>query len=96
MPYKVKPVINETILSLNNAIQCDADKDVPTSYVASFKVGDELTITTECFNAASAHKLVKDCHVIQVELLGMKFVQKESYEVAISENKKVQKSKRSY
>ena len=92
MPYKVKPVINETILSLYDAIQCDADKDVPTSYIASFKVGDELTITAECFNAADAHKLVKDCHVIQVELLGMKFVQKESYEVAISKNKKVYRS----
>ena len=92
MPYKVKPVINETILSLYDAIPCDADKDVPTSYIASFKVGDELTITTECFNAADAHKLVKDYHVIQVELLGIKFVQKESYDVAISENKKVYKS----
>ena len=89
MPYEVKPIINETILNLNDAIQCDADEDVLASYIASFKVGDGSTITTECFNAADAHKLIKDRRVIQVELLGMKFVQKESYEVAISEKKKV-------
>ena len=41
------------------------------------------------FNAADAHKLIKNRRVIQVELLGMRFVQKESYEVAISEKKKV-------
>ena len=89
MPYEVKPIINETILNLNDAIQCDADEDVLASYTASFKVGDGSTITTECFNAANAHKLIKDCRVIQVELLGMTFVQKESYEVAISAKKKV-------
>ena len=33
--------------------------------------------------------LIKNRCVIQVELLGMKFVQKESYKVAISEKKKV-------
>ena len=59
------------------------------SYTASFKVGDGSTITTECFNAADAHKLIKDRCVIQEELLGMKFVQKESYKVAITEKKKV-------
>ena len=84
MPYKVKPILN-----LNDAIQCDADEDVLTSYIASFKVGDGSTTTTECFNTAHAHKLIKDRHVIQVELLGMKFVRKESYEVVISEKKKV-------
>ena len=57
MPYEVKPIINETILNLNDAIQCDADEDVLASYIASFKVGDGSTITTECFNAADAHKL---------------------------------------
>ena len=36
----------------------------------------------------NAHKLIKDHRVVQVELLGMKFVQKESYEIAISEKKK--------
>ena len=40
------------------------------------------------FNAADAHKSIKDFCVIQVELLGMKFVKKESYQVAISEKKK--------
>ena len=58
MPYEVKPIINETLLNLNDDIQCDADKDVLTSYTASFKVGDGSTGTTECFNAADAHKLI--------------------------------------
>ena len=89
MPYEVKPTINETILNLNDAILCDADEDVLTSYIASFKVGNGSTVTTECFNAADAYKLIKDRRVIQLELLGMYFVQKESYEVAISEKKKV-------
>ena len=89
MPYEVKPITNETTLNLNNAIQCDVDEDILTSYLASFKVGGGSTVTTECFNAADAHKLIKDRRVIQVELLGMKFVQKESYEVAISEKRKV-------
>ena len=84
MPYEVKPIIKETILNLN-----DADEDMLTSYIASFNVGNGSTITTECFNAADARKLIKDCPVIQVELLVMKFVQKESYEVVISEKKKV-------
>ena len=53
------------------------------------KVGDGSIITTECSNAADVHKLIKDRHVIQVELLQMTFVQKESYEAAISEKKKV-------
>ena len=26
MPHKVKPIINETILNLNHAIQCDIDQ----------------------------------------------------------------------
>ena len=26
MSYKVKPIINETILNLNDAIQCDTDE----------------------------------------------------------------------
>ena len=41
------------------------------------------------FNAADAHKLIRDCRVIQLELLRMTFVQKESYEIVISEKKKV-------
>ena len=73
MPYEVRPIINETILNLNYAIQCDVDEDMLTSYLASFKVGDGSVITT----------------VIQVELLQMTFVQKESCEVSISEKKKV-------
>ena len=89
MPYKVKPIINETILNLYVAIQCDAVEDMLTSYLASFKVGNGSTVTTECFNAADAQKLIKDCHVIQVKLLEMKFVEKQSQEVAISEKKKV-------
>ena len=32
MPYEVKPIINETILNLNEAIQCDADEDVLVTY----------------------------------------------------------------
>ena len=62
MPYEVKPMINETILHLNDAIQCDADEDVLTSHITSFKVGS--TITTECFTAANAHNLIKDRPVI--------------------------------
>ena len=89
MACEVKPIINETILNLNDAIQCDADQDMLTSYLASFKVGDGSIIITECFNAADVHKLIKDRRVIQVELLWMTFVQKESYEVVISEKKKV-------
>ena len=73
MPYEVRPIINETILNLNYAIQCDVDEDMLTSYLASFKVGDGSVITT----------------VIQVEPLQMTFVQKESCEVSISEKKKV-------
>ena len=73
MPYEVRPIINETILNLNYAIQCDVDEDMLTSYLASFKVDDGSVITT----------------VIQVELLQMTFVQKESCEVSISEKKKV-------
>ena len=87
MPYEVKPIIIETISNLN-AIQYDTGVDMLTSYLASFKVGDRSTIATECFNATDTHKLIKDRHVIQVELLEMKFVQKESYEVAISKKKK--------
>ena len=75
MPYKVKPIINETTLNLYVAIQCDAVEDMLTSYL---KVGNGSTVTTECFNAADAQKLIKDCHVIQVKLLEMKFVEKES------------------
>ena len=89
MAYEVKPIRNETILNLNDAIQCDADQDMLTSYLASFKVGDGSIIITDCFNAADVHKLIKDRRVIQVELLRMTFVQKESYEVVISEKKKV-------
>ena len=69
MPYEVKPIIIETILNLNDAIQFDTNEDVQTSYLTSFKVGDGSAITTECFNAADARKLIKDCSVIQVELL---------------------------
>ena len=50
-------------------IHCDSDKDILTSYLASFKVGSGSTITTECFNAADTCKLMKDHHVIQVELV---------------------------
>ena len=28
MPYKVKSIINETILNLNDAILCDTDEDM--------------------------------------------------------------------
>ena len=35
------------------------DKDMLTSYLASFKVGDGSTITTECFNASDTHKFNK-------------------------------------
>ena len=92
MTYEVKPILNETILNLNDAIQCDVDEDMLTSYLTSFKVGDGSTIITECFNAAAdAHKLIKH-GVVQVKLLEMKFVQNESYEVAISEKKKVCKN----
>ena len=63
--------------------------NMQTSYIALFKIGDGSTTTTECFNTADAHKLIKDCCDIQLEPLGMKFVQKESYEVAISEKKTV-------
>ena len=87
MPYEVKPIITETISNLN-AIQCDTGADKLTSYLASFRVGDGSTITTKCFNAADTHKLIKDRRAIQVELQGMKFVQKESYEVVISTKKK--------
>ena len=41
IPYKVKPIINETILNLTDAIRCDTDEVMLTSYLASFKVGDE-------------------------------------------------------
>ena len=75
-------------MNFNEVILCDADEDM-LSYLASVKVGDRSTISTECFNIADAHKLIKDPRVIQVELLEMKFVQKKSYEVAISEKKKV-------
>ena len=75
MPYEVKPIINETILNLNDAIQYDADEDMLTSGLASLKVSDSSSITTKCFNAANAHKLIKCCCVIQIDLLGMKFVQ---------------------
>ena len=59
MPFEVKPITNETILNLNYAIQCGADEDMLTSYLASIKVGDGSTITTEWFNAADAHKLIR-------------------------------------
>ena len=52
MPYVLKPIINETILNLNDVIQCDADEDMLASYLASFKAGDGSIITTECFNVA--------------------------------------------
>ena len=55
-PYEVKSIINETILNLHDAIQCDAEEDMLTSCLASFKVGDGSTITTECFDAVEAHK----------------------------------------
>ena len=55
-PYEVKSIINETISNLHDAIQCDAEEDMLTSYLASFKVGDGSTITTECCNAVEAHK----------------------------------------
>ena len=64
MPYEVKHTINETILNLSDAILCDADEDVLTSYIASFKVGNGSTVTTECFNAADAYKLIKDRRII--------------------------------
>ena len=54
MPHKVKPIINETILNLNDAIQCDTDQNKLTSQLVSFKVGDGSTITIKCFNAAYA------------------------------------------
>ena len=40
------------------------DKDMLTSYLAPFKVGDGSTITTECFNASDTHKFNKrfPCH----------------------------------
>ena len=92
MPDKFKPIINEIILNLNDAIQRDADENVLESYTASIKVGDGSTITTEYYGAADPLKLIQDRRVIQVELLGMRFVQKESYEVVISEKKKVCKN----
>ena len=88
MPYEVKPIINETILSLNDATQCDADEDVLTSYIASLKVNGGSIITNKSFNAADVYKLIKDCCVVQVKPLGITLVQKESYEVAISQKKK--------
>ena len=48
MPFEVKPIINETILNLNDSIHCDADENVLTSYIASLKVDDGSTITTKC------------------------------------------------
>ena len=75
-------------MNFNEVILCDADEDM-LSYLASLKVGDRSTIATECFNIADVHKLIKDPRVIQVELLELKFVQKTSYEAAISEKKKV-------
>ena len=92
MPDKFKPIINEIILNLNDAIQRDADENVLESYTASIKVGDGSTITTEYYGTADPLKLIQDRRVIQVELLGMRFVQKESYEVVISEKKKVCKN----
>ena len=56
-------------MNLNDAIQFDTNEDMQTSYFTSFKVGDGSAITTECFNATDAHKLIKDHSVIQVELL---------------------------
>ena len=67
-----------------------------TSYSASFKVGDKSTITTECFNTADAHNLIKDRRVIQLDLLKMKFVRNESNEIAISRKKKVRISKNNH
>ena len=55
MPYEIKPIIKETILNLNDATQCDTDEGMLISYLASFKVGDGSTITTECFDAADTH-----------------------------------------
>ena len=69
MPYEVKPIIIETILNLNDAIQFDTNEDMQTSYLTLFKVGDGSAITIECFNAADTHKLIKDSSVVQVELL---------------------------
>ena len=89
MPYEVKPIIQETILNLNDTIESDTDEDMLTSHLASFRIGDNSIITTECFNADDVHKLIKDRRLIQVELVGMKFVEENSYQVAIREKKKV-------
>ena len=51
------------------------------------KFGEKWTITTECFNVADAHKLIKD-HVIQGELLGMALVQKKNLLKLLSVRKK--------
>ena len=98
MPYEVKPIIKETSLNLNDAIQYDSDEDMLTNCLASFKFGDGSTITTESFNAADAHQFIKDPCVIQLELLGMKFVQKRKRrkKKKKKEEKSVRKSKRSY
>ena len=63
MHYEVKSIINETILNLNYAIHCGFNKDALASYIASFQVVDGSNITTECFNASDAYKLIKDRHV---------------------------------
>ena len=38
IPYKVKPIINETILNLTDAIQYDTDEVMLTSCLASLKL----------------------------------------------------------
>ena len=58
MPCEIKPIINKTILNLNNAIQCDTDEDTLTCNLALFAVLDGSVITTECFNATNAHNYV--------------------------------------
>ena len=63
MSYKVKPIINETILNINDAIQCDTDEVMLRIWLlyaclASLTVGDGSAITTESFNADDTHKLI--------------------------------------
>ena len=61
-----------------------------------FKVGDGSAITIECFNAADAHKLIKDSSVVQVELLWWSLFKKYLMNLPSVRKKCAQKSKRSY
>ena len=70
------------------AVQCNTDENIVTNCLASLKFGERWTITTECFNTADAHKLIRDHHVIQGELLGMKLVQKKNLLKLLSARKK--------